>query len=580
MSPEGTPRRLALVHAGYGAAAAAPAGVDRDAFAWACLADCYEVAADLVEVGSGIAGPPQVADLLWPGAWHLPDGLSVLELARTVTGRADELVVLPADAPDLPGLVLAKIFRVLHRVDLAVAPQRNGVGCVAIGVALPPQDWLIGGPGGPGPKPGGAPAVRSGRTRPVGPRSGLAPAAEPGRPGLPRPRTGGVGTDPRAARGSRPVWALMLTWDQGGTLADRFRSHAGQATHLYGHAMRAMADDWEAGGPVRTICAGYEQAPHGSALPLRLLAGVFRLVLTDQAPELLPFYPCLGGDADPAVAWPVLRSVIARHPAELRAALEIPPQTNEVGRSVALLAGLFDVVAVTGARHVQLLELGASAGLNLLIDRFGFRGPGWAYGDVGSPVTFDDPITGDVRAVPFVIVDRRGCDLHPVDAASPEGRLLLTSFVWPFDISRHQRLAGALQVAAQHPVRVDRAGAAAWLADQLERSAADEALPVVWHSITQLYWPTAEIDAVDAIVSAHGTRHPLARVAMEFGAGSGPAAHPELRTTVWQPGQEPRHRRLGTAHDHGPPVRLDPDRISTPRQYSYSAAPAEAAKYE
>jgi hypothetical protein len=142
MSTLGAPRRLALVHAGHGASAAAPDGVDKAAFAWACLADCYEVVADLVEVGSGIAGPPQVVELLWPGAWHLPDGLSVLELARTVATRVDELVVLTADAPDLPGLVLAKIFRVLHRVDLAVAPERNGSGCVAIGIALPPREWL------------------------------------------------------------------------------------------------------------------------------------------------------------------------------------------------------------------------------------------------------------------------------------------------------------------------------------------------------------------------------------------------------------------------------------------------------
>lgn len=142
MPTEEPRRRLALVHAGHGAAGAAPVGVDKDAFAWACLADCYEVVADLVGVGSGIAGPPEVADLLWPGAWHLPDGLSVLELARRVTGRVDELVVLTADVPDLPALALAKIFRVLHRVDLAVAPQRNGPGCVAVGVALPPAAWL------------------------------------------------------------------------------------------------------------------------------------------------------------------------------------------------------------------------------------------------------------------------------------------------------------------------------------------------------------------------------------------------------------------------------------------------------
>jgi hypothetical protein len=142
MPTSGAPRRLALVHAGYDASAAAPDGVDEAAFAWACLTDCYEVAADLVEVESGIAGPPQVAELLWPGAWQLPDGLGVLELAQILATRVDELVILTADAPDMPGLVLAKIFRVLHRVDLAVAPERDGSGCVAIGIALPLREWL------------------------------------------------------------------------------------------------------------------------------------------------------------------------------------------------------------------------------------------------------------------------------------------------------------------------------------------------------------------------------------------------------------------------------------------------------
>jgi hypothetical protein len=44
---------------------------------------------------------------------------------------------------------------------------------------------------------------------------------------------------------------------------------------------------------------------------------------------------------------------------------------------------------------------------------------------------------------------------------------------------------------------------------------------------------------------------------MEFATGETAGVRPELRTTVWQPGQPARHRRLGTAHDHGPPIRLD-----------------------
>jgi hypothetical protein len=348
----------------------------------------------------------------------------------------------------------------------------------------------------------------------------------------------------------------MVRWDHGRTLADRFRSHAGVATHLYGHAMRGMADDWEAGGPVRAICAGYESAPTGSALPLRLLAGVFRLVLTDRAPELVGFYPCLGGDDDPAQAWPVLREVMARHPDELRAALEVPPQTNEVGRSVALLAGLFDVVAATGARQLRLLELGASAGLNLLVDRFFFSGPDWRFGDPASPVAFPGAIWGPVRATDLTISDRRGCDLYPVDAASPDGRLLLTSFVWPFQVSRHQRLAAAMSLAAEHPVVVDQAAASAWLAPVLDDTP-DDVLPVVWHSITRLYWPPEEVTAVKAVLAAYAADRAVARVAMEFETGEDASTKPELSSTVWLPGRPVRQRRLGTAHDHGPPVRLD-----------------------
>ena len=86
-------------------------------------------------------------------------------------------------------------------------------------------------------------------------------------------------------------------WDAGETLADRFRAHAADAEHLYGYAMRGMADDWEVGGPIRLICRGYEKALRGAVIHLRLLAGVSRLVLTGRAPELVRFYPCLGGTA-------------------------------------------------------------------------------------------------------------------------------------------------------------------------------------------------------------------------------------------------------------------------------------------
>lgn len=150
MSPTepGSPRRLALVLARHGAASGAPPGVSPAAFAEACLADTYEVLADLVQVVSGIAGDgPEVTELLWPGALQVPGDLDLRALAASLTGRYDELVVVPADVPDLPGLVLAKVFKALHRADVCVAAERgDGGGCVALGVRLPWPGWIDGGP--------------------------------------------------------------------------------------------------------------------------------------------------------------------------------------------------------------------------------------------------------------------------------------------------------------------------------------------------------------------------------------------------------------------------------------------------
>ena len=349
----------------------------------------------------------------------------------------------------------------------------------------------------------------------------------------------------------------MVGFDRGPTLAQRFRVHAGEQTHLYGYVLRGMADELEAGGPTRDVVRGYEEAPAGAVIQLRLLAGIFRLVLTGRAPALRPYYACLGGGEPPSTAWPVMRRVIAGHVDELHDALAVAPQTNEVGRSAALLVGLFDLAAATDGRRVRLLELGASAGLNLLLDRFRVVGDGWSWGPEASPVQLTEAVQGAIVPVDLEIVAARGCDLDPVDATSDQGRLRLTSFVWPFDVHRHERLAGALRLAAAQPPVVDRASAADWLTSQLAAPADPGSLVVVWHSVTQLYWPAAEIAAVRAALSAYGRDHRVGEVGMEYAPDGVAGEKPEVRTGLWSgDGSPPRRRLLGTAHDHGIPVQL------------------------
>ncbi len=119
-----------------------PPGIDSQQLAAAALADSYEVLADLEQVAAGIAGEGGTAELLWPGSLLLPATRSVRAVADAVADRFDELVVVPADVPDLPGLVLAKVFKALLHADVVVAPESGGPGCAALGVRLPWPAWL------------------------------------------------------------------------------------------------------------------------------------------------------------------------------------------------------------------------------------------------------------------------------------------------------------------------------------------------------------------------------------------------------------------------------------------------------
>ncbi|CAA9388209.1 MAG: hypothetical protein AVDCRST_MAG75-1409 [uncultured Propionibacteriaceae bacterium] len=135
-------RRVALVLAQH--AAVAPPGIDQAAYSRACLADTYEVLSDLEQVQAGIVGnAPVRAELLWPGDLGLSWPGSIRRLTEELAGIADQLVVVPADVPDLPGLMVAKVFKALQRAEVCCAPQRgDAAGCAAIGVQVPWPEWV------------------------------------------------------------------------------------------------------------------------------------------------------------------------------------------------------------------------------------------------------------------------------------------------------------------------------------------------------------------------------------------------------------------------------------------------------
>lgn len=321
---------------------------------------------------------------------------------------------------------------------------------------------------------------------------------------------------------------------------------------FYRNLTLRMAADARVDGVVWSVLGPYAGQPFDDAYALRLLGGVHRLVLAGAVPELATHYPSTGGDGDLDAAWPAFVALLADPPASVLDALERPPQTNEVGRSAALVGGLLAVAADTGL-PLRLRELGSSAGLNLRVDRYRYEQGGVGWGDPASPVRFADLWAPGVPPfwTPATIADRRGCDRDPIDAADPDAALTLLSYVWPGQAARFELLRAALEVAANAPVVIERADAPEWIARELADPAPGRAT-VVYHSVFWQYLPAPSAAAITETVEQAGAaasrEAPLAWLRLEPSADG---AHCDLRCTRWPGGEEVL---LATAGFHGGPV--------------------------
>ena len=299
-----------------------------------------------------------------------------------------------------------------------------------------------------------------------------------------------------------------------------------QGSEFYAVLLELMRDDAAANGPVRTALRGHEHDRVDEWDAFRLLAGVHRLVLSGESPELAGHYPSTGGDGDPAKAWPAVRELIASGRAEVVEALAHPLQTNAPTRAKALVGALCLVAEETGL-PIRLLELGASAGLNLRLDRFRYEQDGVALGPETSPVRFVDFITGDrpPLAHGFEVAERAGCDLNPIDATTGDGRLTLLACVFPDETERFGLLELAIEVARTTPAPVERADLAHWVADRLAVPRPGVAT-VVYHTIVWPYLPESVRQAAEATIADAGRRAtaeaPLALLSFE-GSESDPS---------------------------------------------------------
>jgi PTH1 family peptidyl-tRNA hydrolase len=286
---------------------------------------------------------------------------------------------------------------------------------------------------------------------------------------------------------------------------------------------------------------------NGHSVPLRLAGALHGLVLDGTDPALAAVYP--PAEAGDDALWSAIATALTRHEQRLIAWLNEAPQTNEVRRAAALIPAIWWALA----RHdlpVTLSELGASAGLNLSLDRFALEAGGALHGPPGSPVRLTPEWSGEGPVPrPIRVTDRAGVDRNPLDPHDPAAQLRLLAYLWPDQPHRLALTRGAIALAGTMP---DRDDAAPWLARRLAVARPGQ-LHVVYNTIAWQYFPPETQAAATATLEAAGTRAtptaPLVHVAME---ADGEADGAALTARLWpDPAGDGRRHLLARVDFHG-----------------------------
>jgi len=260
--------------------------------------------------------------------------------------------------------------------------------------------------------------------------------------------------------------------------------------------------------------------------PLRLLGGLHYLVLAGKA------------------SWDDVDTALEEHREFLSIwTKEQDVQTNEVQRSWALLPGF---LSIADGRPFDLLELGPSAGLNLMWDRYRYRYKTGEWGSGALELAGDDRIPPPVELLArrVSVTRRRGMDLNPVDVTTEHGARLLQGFVWPDQTQRLERLRRAIEVTREDPPELMRgdyvASLPSLLADRREG-----AQLVVFQTASTMYLDRG------ALAKVRGALHDAAREEPLVFLTTGRAPHDDGFALEVERYPDGRRKRLAVFDFHG-----------------------------
>jgi len=287
--------------------------------------------------------------------------------------------------------------------------------------------------------------------------------------------------------------------------------------------------------------------PVADALVLRLIGGLHALHRRG-VPELSPVFT--GTETDPEAVAAILHQAFLAHDADLLPWLDGPPQTNEAGRSAGLMTGILHLAQRYGPRF-EVLEIGSSAGLNLLIGQYRFDLGGVRTGPADSPVEIKPEWRGPPPpAAPVEIVSARGVDIQPLDLSGARDAERLQAYCWVENVERQARLEKTIAMVRAEGVDLVQGDAADWVEARLAEPQAAGVTRVLMHSVVWQYLPEAGQHRIADAMQAAGKRatpeRPLGWVMMEPNRN---LHRHEVRVRGW-PGDTPM-QLVALTHAHG-----------------------------
>ena len=254
-----------------------------------------------------------------------------------------------------------------------------------------------------------------------------------------------------------------------------------------------------------------------------LLASVHYLLLRGAKHSLRHFYPNLNGGVciEAEGIFPAFKNFVDTHRSELLPLIEKGiTNTNEIARCSALHAG-FRAVAKESGEPLHLIEIGPSAGLNLVWDTYRVcyrRGETvLAAGPENAPLAIDCELRGH-KNPPLGpsprVASRVGLERNPVDLSNPKQRNWLKALVWPDHLARFERLEKAIERFRADPAEIRAGDALTLLPDAIAQAPEDQ--PVcVYHTYVVYQFSEEMREALDNILIMASLRRPVWRLSCE-----------------------------------------------------------------